>query len=231
MRDLLSVPLTTVQIKYPLRVLVGCERSGIVRDAFLQRGHDAWSCDLAPDLRGSNRHIRCDVRDILGDGWDLLMVAHPPCTRLCNSGVRWLSSPPPGRSLPDMWRELDEAADFFSEMWNADIPRIAVENPIMHRHAKTRIRNFQPHTQSFHPWQFGTDPHGPDNEKKRICMWLRGLPLLVPTGTLDGKTARDSVHKTPGGPRQAVRRARFFPGVADAMAEQWGGWAVRLEAA
>jgi hypothetical protein len=218
-------------ISAPLRVLIACECSGTVRDAFLSLGHDAWSCDIKPDERRSNRHIQGDVRDYLADGWDLLMVAHPPCTRLCNSGARWLTSPPPGRSLDDMWRELEEGADFFSEMWNADIPRVAVENPVMHRHAKERIRNFEPHTQSIQPWQFGTDPEGADNEKKRTCLWLRGLPPLVPTGTLDGTTARDSVHKTPGGRLQATRRSRFFPGIARAMAEQWGGFALEMAVA
>jgi hypothetical protein len=107
-----------------MRVLVACEYSGMVRNAFLERGHDAWSCDLLPCEDGSNRHIRGDARDILDDGWDLLMVAHPPCTRLCNSGVRWLSKPPPGRILEDMRRELREAAALFSAFWNAAIQRI-----------------------------------------------------------------------------------------------------------
>jgi len=210
----------------PMRVLIGCECSGTVRDAFLALGHDAWSCDIKPDERRSNRHIQGDIRHILGDGWDLLMVAHPPCTRLCNSGVRWLSAPPAGRTLDDMWIEMGEGAAFFSDMWNAPIPRVAVENPVMHRHAKERIRNFEPPTQSVQPWQFGIDPNGPDNEKKRTCLWLRGLPPLVPTGTLDGSTARDSVHRASPGPNRATERSRFFPGLARAMAEQWGGYAV-----
>lgn len=214
-----------------MKVLVGCECSGTVRDEFLRLGHDAWSCDLKPDERGSNRHIRCDVRDLLGDGWDLLAVMHPPCTRLCNSGVRWLKVPPPGRTLDDMWRELDEGAELFSACWNAPIDRIAVENPVMHRYAKERIRNFQPFAQSVQPWQFGTDPDGPDNEKKRTCFWLKGLPRLVPTGTLDGASARDSIHKASPGPDRATERSRFFPGLAAAMAAQWGGYALRQAAA
>lgn len=112
-----------------LRVLVGCETSGRVRNAFLALGHDAWSCDLLPSVDGSNRHIVCDVRDLLGDGWDLLAVMHPPCTRLCNSGVRWLHKAPPGRSLEEMWSDLDEGAALFSECWNAPIERVAVETP------------------------------------------------------------------------------------------------------
>ena len=95
----------------PLRVLVACEFSGTVRRAFAARGHDAWSCDLLPAEDHSNKHIIGDARDILNDRWDLLMVAHPPCTRLCNSGVRWLSAPPPGKTLEQMWVELDAAAD------------------------------------------------------------------------------------------------------------------------
>lgn len=210
----------------PMRILIGCECSGIVRRAFAARGHDVWSCDLKPAEDRSNRHIVGDVRDLLHDGWNLLAVLHPPCTRLTNSGVRWLSVPPPGRTLPDMWAELDEGAALFSACWNAPIPRVAVENPVMHRHAKERIVNFQPHAQSVQPWQFGTDPGGPDNVKKRTCLWLRGLPNLTPTGTLDGSTARDEIHKASPGPDRAERRSRFFPGLANAMADQWGGWAL-----
>jgi hypothetical protein len=170
------------------------------------------------------------VRDLLGDGWDLLAVMHPPCTRLTNSGVRWLHVPPPGRSLAEIWAELDEGAALFSACWNAPIPRVAVENPVMHRYAKARIVNFAPHSQSVQPWQFGTDPDGPDNVKKRTCLWLRGLPTLTPTGTLDGSTARDEIHKASPGPDRAARRSRFFPGLATAMAEQWGGYATQQEA-
>jgi hypothetical protein len=209
-----------------MRVLIACERFGVVRDAFLALGHDAWSLDLVRCATGSNRHIVGDVRDHLHDGWDLLAVMHPPCTRLCNSGVRWLKVPPPGRSLTDMWAELDEGAALFSACWNAPIPRVAVENPVMHRHAKARIANFQRHAQSVQPWQFGTDPDGPDNAKKRTCFWLRGLPPLVPTGTLDGSTARDDVHKASPGPDRAMLRSKTFPGLAAAMAAQWGGYAM-----
>lgn len=209
-----------------LRVLIACECSGIVRDAFLRNGHDAWSIDLKPADRPSNRHMVGDARDVLNDGWDLLMVAHPPCTRLCNSGVRWLSSPPPGRTLPEMWAELDEGADLFSAFWNAPIERVAVENPVMHKHAKERITNYEPFAQSVQPWQFGNDPSGADNVKKRTCLWLRGLPTLTATGTLDGSTARDEIHKASPGPNRAAQRSRFFPGIAQAMADQWGGFAV-----
>ncbi len=215
----------------PLRVLIGCETSGIVRRAFLDRGHDAWSCDLLPADDRSNRHMQCDIREVLDMGWDLLAVMHPPCTRLCNSGVRWLTTPPTGRTLDEMWQELDEGAALFSACWNAPIPRVAIENPVMHRHAKERIENYQPFAQSVQPWQFATDPDGPDNERKRTCLWLRGLPKLKPTGTLDGSTARDSVHKATHGPDRWKQRSKFFPGLAAAMADQWGGYALSKSAA
>jgi len=207
----------------PLRVLIGCECSGIVRRAFAARRHDVWSCDVKPAEDGSNRHIVGDLLDHLDDGWDLLAVMHPPCTRLTNSGVRWLTAPPPGRTLADIWAELDAGAAFFSACWTAPLPRRAIENPVMHKHAKSRIVNFRPATQSVQPWQFGTDPAGPDNVKKRTCLWLHGLQPLVPTGTLDGTTARDDIHKASPGPDRAARRSRFFPGLADAMADQWAG--------
>ena len=196
------------------RVLVACEFSGTVRDAFLRVGHDAWSCDLLPADPPSNRHIIADARTLLGDGWDLLIVAHPPCTRLCNSGVRWLAKPPPGRTLDDMWRELDEGADLFSDFWNAPVERVCVENPVMHGHAKKRIRNYTDPAQSVQPWQFG---HG---ETKRTCLWLRNLPALKPTNVVDGRQQR--VHRMSPGPNRWKERSRFFPGIAAAMAEQWG---------
>lgn len=197
-----------------MRVLVACEFSGTVRNAFSARGHDAWSCDLLPSEDGSNRHMVGDARAILADGWDLLMVAHPPCTRLCNSGVRWLTKPPPGRTLDEMWRELDDAAELFSAFWNAPIERVCIENPVMHRHAKERIRNFQPHRQSVQPWQFG---HG---ETKRTCFWLRNLPPLQSTNIVEGREQR--VFRMPPGENRWRERSRFFPGIAAAMAEQWG---------
>jgi hypothetical protein len=196
-----------------LRVLVACEFSGTVREAFLERGHDAWSCDLLPDERGSNRHIRGDVRDVLDERWDMIVVAHPPCTRLCNSGVRWLAEPPPGRSRADMWDELRAGADLFSALWNAPAPHVAVENPVMHKHAKALIRGYQPPAQSVQPWQFG---HG---ETKRTCLWLRNLPPLRPTNVVEGREQR--VHRMPPSPTRWRERSRFFSGIARAMADQW----------
>lgn len=196
-----------------MRMLVACEYSGTVRRAFSAIGHDAWSCDLLPSEDGSNRHIQGDARNLLGDGWDMLIVAHPPCTRLCNSGVRWLSSPPAGKSADQMWRELDEGADLFSAFWNAPIDRIAIENPVMHRHAKSRIRNYRDFAQSVQPWQFGHP------ETKRTCLWLKNLPALLPTEIVDGREAR--VHRMPPGPDRWKERSRFFSGIAAAMARQW----------
>lgn len=199
-----------------MKILVACEFSGIVRRAFAARGHDAWSCDLLPSEDRSNRHIVGDVRDILDDGWDMLIVAHPPCTRLCNSGVRWLHEPPAGRLLDEMWAELRAGCDLFSDLWNADIPHVAVENPVMHRHAKALIRNYAEPAQSIQPWQFG---HG---ETKRTCLWLRNLPPLTPTKIVEGRTPR--VHHMSPGPDRWKERSRFFPGIANAMADQWGGY-------
>lgn len=202
------------------RILVACEFSGIVRRAFATRGFDAWSCDLLPSDDRSNKHIVGDVRDILHDGWDMLIVAHPPCTRLCNSGVRWLSSPPPGKTADQMRIELEEGAALFSDMWNAPIPHVAVENPVMHKHAKALIRNYAEPAQSVQPWQFG---HG---ETKRTCLWLRNLPPLKPTLVVDGREAR--VHRMSPGPDRWKERSRFFPGIAEAMADQWGGYLTSL---
>jgi len=196
-----------------MRVLVACEFSGTVRRAFAARGHDAWSCDLLPADDGSNRHITGDARNHLNDGWDL-MVAHPPCTRLCNSGVRWLHTPPPGKSAEDMQADLVEGAALFSAFWNAPIERIAVENPVMHRHAKALIEGYREPAQSVQPWQFG---HG---ETKRTCLWLKNLPPLVPTNIVSGREAR--VHRMPPGPDRWKERSRFFTGIAEAMAAQWG---------
>ena len=205
------------------RVLIGCETSGIVREAFLKLGHDAWSCDILPSDVPTNRHFQADVRDVMRDyDWDMLFVAHPPCTRLCNSGVRWLHKPPPGRHLHEMWQELDEGAELFSDVWNADIPHVAVENPVMHKYAKERIRNYEPQAQSIQPWEFETLEAGADNVKKRTCLWLRNLPKLMPTGSLDGSTARPEVHHASPSKDRWKIRSRCYHGIANAMANQWG---------
>ncbi len=215
-----------------MKVLIGCETSGVVREAFLELGHDAWSCDVLPSDISTNRHIQDDVRNVLQmEKWDLLMVAHPPCTRLCNSGVRWLHKAPPGKTIEQMWQELDEGASLFSDLWNADVPRIAVENPVMHKYAKERIVNFQEFSQSIQPWQFGNDVDGLDNVSKRTCLWLKNLPKLVSTGNLDGSTARNDIHMASPGPNRWKVRSKFFPGIAKAMAKQWGGYALNNLAA
>ena len=207
-----------------MRGLIGCETSGVVRRAFAALGHDVWSCDLLPAEDGSNRHIRDDIRNVLNDGWDFLAVMHPPCTRLCNSGVRWLSVPPPGRTLQSMWDELKEGAALFSACLNAPIERIAVENPIMHRHARELIEGYQPATQTVQPWWFG------DPAFKATGLYLKNLEPLTPTnkltppkpGTAEHK-AWSQVHRASPGPDRWKIRSRTYQGLANAMAWQWGG--------
>ena len=227
-----------------MRILIACEESGIVRRAARAHGHDAWSCDLKPARDGSPYHIQDDVLNHLGDGWDA-MIAHPVCTRLTNAGVRWLTDPPGKLSgehydeetcrayaewdwldrITFMCEELNKGAAFFSALYNAPIPRIVVENPVMHKYAKERIVNYRPHSFSYQPWHFATDEDGPDNVKKRICLWTKGSGFkpLVKTGTVDGSTARDEVFKCPPGPNRAEIRSTFFPGIANAMISQWFG--------
>ena len=189
-----------------MRVLIACEFSGIVRDAYRARGHDAWSCDLLPAEDGSYYHYRGDVRDLLYDKmehWDL-MIAHPPCTRLCNSGVRWLSE-------RNLWAELDDAVAFFKELLDAPIPRIAVENPVPHKYAVERIgRSYDCTTQ---PYDHG-DPY-----TKRTCFWLKNLPPLVPSNPVAGR--EPAVHRASPGPDRWRDRSRTYPGIAAAMAAQW----------
>lgn len=206
-----------------MKVLIACETSGTVRNAFLDRGHDAWSCDVLPSDDLTNRHIQDDVLEVLKmESWDMLMVAHPPCTRLCNSGVRWLHKAPPGKTLSEMWEQLDQGAELFSKLWNADVPRVAIENPVMHKHAKARIKNFEPFTQSVQPYEFADSVEAEDNVSKRTCLWLRNLPPLIKTGTLTRETARHDIHNaSPGKDRWKVR-SKFHKGIAEAMADQWG---------
>jgi site-specific DNA-cytosine methylase len=185
-----------------MRVLVACEFSGIVRDAFTARGHYALSCDLLPSER-LGPHAICDVRQLglLEDRWDLL-IAFPPCTHLAVSGARWFKEK----------RQAQAAAiDFFNIFAEeSTIPRVAIENPI--GIMSTRYRKPD---QIIQPWQFG---HG---EVKATCLWLKGLPKLVPTNIVEGRTAR--VHREPPGPDRWKNRSRTYQGIADAMADQWGG--------
>lgn len=203
-----------------MRVLVACEFSGVVREAFRKRGHDAWSCDLLPaeDLSPQfAHHYVGDVRQVIGgtlDGgpWDLL-IAHPPCTYLCNSGVRWLYKGGRGteRDLK-RWADMRESIKFFGQLWSADINRVCIENPVMHRWARQEF-GFD-HTQTIQPWQFGHP------ETKRTCLWLRGLPKLAPTKIVEGRHAR--VHREPPSPDRWKNRSRTLQGIANAMAAQWG---------
>lgn len=205
-----------------MRVLIGCETSGIMRRAFAALGHDVWSCDILPAEDGSNRHIIGDLRHHLEDGWDLLAVMHPPCTRLCNSGVRWLHVPPRGRTCAEMWRELDEGAAFFAACLAAPIKRRALENPVMHRHARARIAGL-PRPQIVQPWWFG------DPAFKATGWYLDGLAPLTPTDRLtpprpgtEEHRRWSRVHRCPPGPERARIRSRTHPGMAAACAAQWG---------
>ena len=227
-----------------MKVLVACEFSGRVREAFHQRGHSATSADILPsEIPGD--HYRGDVRDILNDGWDL-MIAHPPCTYLANSGVRWLFNFR-GESLSrtdvfgltgytgkdwrrvsiPRWRKMHKAAALFVDLLLADIPKIAIENPIQHDYAYESILMRVPferindtrYDQIIHPWQFG------HSEKKSTCLWLKNLPELLPIRFIDNRknpNRGESIWKEPPGPDRWKNRSRTFPGIAAAMAEQWG---------
>ena len=193
-----------------MRVLVACEYSGIVRDAFIARGHDAMSCDLLPSDR-EGPHYQGDVRDILGQKWDL-MIAHPPCTYLAASGLHW-NKRVAGRSLL-----TEDALEFVRLLLGADIPNIALENPI--GCISTRVRKPD---QIIQPWQFGHDA------SKATCLWLRGLPLLRPTNELPGGRKARRANQTKSGQNKlspsADRwriRSTTYQGIADAMASQWG---------
>lgn len=180
-----------------MKVLVACEFSGIVRDAFAARGHDAWSCDLLPSER-PGQHIQGDVREILDDGWDI-MIAHPPCTHLAVSGARWFR---------EKRKEQEEALGFVSLLMLSPIPKICIENPVSIISSVIR----KP-TQIVQPWQFG---HG---ETKATCLWLKNLPMLTPTDIVDGRENR--IHKMPPSPDRWRERSRTYQGIADAMAKQW----------
>ena len=182
-----------------MRVLVACEFSGIVRDAFIEKGHDAWSCDLLPSER-PGPHIQ---RDAIAAAWDYqwdLMIAHPPCTNLAVSGARWFAE-----KQEDQERDLA----FVRRLLDSPIPRIALENPVSIISSKIRKPD-----QIIQPWQFG---HG---EVKATCLWLKNLPLLEPTNIVKGRTPR--VHHASPGPDRWKERSRTLHGIADAMADQWG---------
>lgn len=190
-----------------LKVLVACEYSGTVRDAFTRLGHNAMSCDLLPtDMPG--QHYQGDVRDLLVQKWDLI-IAHPPCTRLCNSGVRWLAE-------RNLWAEMKEGAEFFKMFIGAG-DRVCIENPIMHKYALNIIG--KKHSQTIQPYEFG------HTTSKRTCLWLNGLPELKPTKLIPKEERTFDIHNaSPGGDRWKIR-STTFKGIADAMAMQWGGFA------
>lgn len=187
-----------------MRVLVACEYSGRVRDAFLRRGHDAWSCDLLPtDARLKSRHFQGDVRLVLHHGWDLL-IAHPPCTYLARSGLHH-NTRDPARRL-----KSEEALAFVQLLMSAPIPRIAIENPIGLVNSRLRKPD-----QIIQPWQFG---HG---ETKATCLWLKDLPLLEPTKIVEGRRATIYNHIGPSADRWKLRSMTYI-GIAEAMGAQWG---------
>ena len=180
------------------KILIACEFSGIVRDAFIAKGYRAVSCDLIESER-PGPHILGDVLDVLGDGWDL-MIAHPPCRYLAVSGARWFK---------DRLKEQAEALEFVRQLLNAPVHRIALENPVSV--ISTRIRRPDQYVQ---PWMFG---HG---ETKKTGLWLKNLPLLKPTNIVTGRLGR--VWRLPPGPNRRKERSRTYLGIAEAMADQWG---------
>ncbi len=182
-----------------MRILVACEFSGIVRDAFIAKGHDAVSCDLLPSER-PGPHLQCEVEEVLEEGWDML-IAHPPCTHLAVSGARWFKN---------KLEEQAKALDFVKLLLEADINKIALENPVSI--ISSRIRKPD---QIIQPHNFG---HG---ETKTTCLWLRNLPLLLPMYEVTlGREHR--IHNMPPGPDRWKERSRTFQGIANAMADQWG---------
>lgn len=185
-----------------MRVLVACEYSGIVRDAFARAGHDAMSCDLLP-TESPGQHYQGDVRDVLDYPWDL-MIAHPPCTHLSVSGARHFEA-------KRMDGRQQSAVSFFMEIVRraAHVPMVAIENPICVMSSLWRKPD-----QVIQPWQFG---HG---ETKATCLWLKGLPLLVPTDIVDGRENR--IHRMPPSEDRWKLRSQTFPGIANAMSDQWG---------
>jgi hypothetical protein len=194
-----------------MKVLIACEYSGTVREAFKAQGHDAWSCDILPtDILG--QHYQCDIKDVLGQKWDLI-IAHPPCTYLTNSGVCWLHKD------PARWASLREGIEFFKLFLNVDCPKVCIENPIPHKYAIEGIG--QKYTQIIQPWMFG------HMEQKATCLWLKGLPKLVPTNDVKEEMRklpskeRQRLHYLPPSKDRAKIRSKTYQGIAEAMAAQW----------
>jgi len=185
-----------------MRVLVACEYSGRVRDAFRKHGHDAWSCDLLECEADPQWHYQCPVEELLHDGWDL-MVAHPPCTYLANTGMMWTLK---GLRDPQL---TEDALSFVRLLMDAPIDRWCIENPVSI--ISSRIR---PCDQIINPWQHGND------EDKKTCLWLKNLPRLKPSKIVESVGSR--IHKMPPGPNRWKERSRTFQGIAAAMGDQWG---------
>jgi len=187
------------------KVLIACEESQIVTEAFIKKGHDAMSCDINyPGAKGLP-HYQGNVFDILYDNWDMI-IAFPVCRYLANSGVRWL------HEKPGRWELLKEGASFFNKFLGLNC-KYCVENPIHHCHARMLIPKYQ---QIIHPWQYG------HTTKKAICLWLKGLPMLKPTKIIPLEERTADIHLEPPSPERERKRSRFYEGIADAMAEQWG---------
>lgn len=204
-----------------MRILVACEYSGRVREAFRKLGHDAWSCDLLPADDGSPYHYQCDVFEIIDKGWDM-MVAHPPCTYLANSGVQhmWNGRKKENGKNLERWQNMKEGREFLLALLNANIPRIAVENPLPHSYAE-----LPKYTQIVQPYFFG------EEASKRTCLWLKNLPPLKATNMVDkgeryfdknGKSNGSKWYQLPPGKDRWKHRSTTFQGIANAMAEQWG---------
>lgn len=198
-----------------MKVIIGCERSGVVRRAFRARGHDAWSCDLEPADDGSEFHYRDDIRAVLNFGpkrWDL-GIFHPPCDFLTGSANRWLFEEC-SRGTPEQRRkDREEAIEFFLFLYNCRIPKVGVENPQPHPYVIERVGPYQ---QKIQPWEFG------DKATKGTCLWLRNLPPLMATIIEVGKDRRPLCHREAPGPNRKANRSRTYPGIAEAMAKQWG---------
>jgi len=185
-----------------VKVLIGCEYSGIVRDAFKAKGHDAWSCDIIPTESPGN-HIQGDVLGVLDQGWDM-MIAHPECTYTCFAGIRW------NVNNPERQEKTKRAIEFFKRLWNADIEKIALENPVG---VIPRLSGIK-WAQIIHPWQFGHE------EEKKTCLWLKNLPPLKPTKIMDKREQK--MFKMAPSKDRGKKRSLTYTGIAEAMAEQWG---------
>jgi len=202
-----------------MKVLIACEYSGIVRDAFAALGHEAVSCDILP-TDSPGEHYQGDVMDIINNEWDL-MIAHPPCTYLCNSGVSWLYRDAKKMKATDRWDRMLNGAEFFKSLLYANIPKIAVENPIMHKYARNIVGANA--TQYVQPYHFG------HSESKRTGLWLKNLPPLTATDDVYEewkvlpKHEAQRLHYLPPSADRWKLRSATYKGIATAMAEQWGG--------